>query len=92
MPEKSKLRSYIQKEIFYKSVVEDGSDIIFIVDYKGNILYHNPAVHHILGYPVDSLINDSFYNYLYPDDIDLFKTKFKECTKFPYSKNIEFKC
>jgi len=91
MPEKSKLKSYIQKELFYKSVVEDGSDIIFIVDYAGIILYHNPAVNHILGYPINSLVDDSFYNYLSPDNIDLFKTKFKECIKFPYSKNIEFK-
>ena len=76
MPEKLKLRSYIQKELFYKSVVEDGSDIIFIVDYNGIILYHNPAVNHILGYPFNSLINESFYSYLSPDDINLFKTKF----------------
>jgi len=87
----STLKSYIQKESFFKSVVEDGSDIIFIVDYNCNILYHNPAVSNVLGYPTQSLFNESFYKYIDPDDVSQFKIKFVECTKFPYSKNIEFK-
>ncbi len=91
MPRNSKLKLYIEEESFYKSVVEDGSDIIFIVDYSGVILYHNPAVYHILGYPIKSLIGDSFYNYLSNENSEQFKIKFKECIKFPYSKNIEFK-
>ncbi len=84
------LESYIQKESFFKSVVEDGSDIIFIVDYDGKILYHNPAVSNVLGYPPRSLFNSSFYDYIIKDDLEQFKVKFQECAKFPYSKNIEF--
>ena len=84
------LESYIQEESFFKSVVEDGSDIIFIVDYDGNILYHNPAVSNVLGYPPRSLFNSSFYDYILNDELEQFKIKFQECTKFPYSKNIEF--
>lgn len=85
------LKSYIQKESFFKAVVEDGSDIIFIVDYEGSIQYHNPAVSGVLGYPPGSLTNESFYDYIHPSDRSSFKIKFEECTKFPYSKNIEFK-
>ena len=36
-----KLEAYVKKGSFYKAVVEDGSDIIFIVNYEGKILYHN---------------------------------------------------
>ncbi len=86
-----KLQSYIQKESFFKAVVEDGSDIIFIVYYDGTILYHNPAVHHVMGYPVNSLVNESFFDYLDPEIVESFKIKFNECLKFPYSKNIEFR-
>ena len=44
-----KLQRYVKKGLFYKSVVEDGSDIIFIVDYRGEILYHNASVEETLG-------------------------------------------
>jgi len=91
MSPNSKLKSYVNKESFFKAVVEDGSDIIFIVDYEGDIQYHNSAVHHILGYPLNSLINENFFDYLDPDTLDDFKLKFRELSKFPYSKNIEFK-
>ena len=91
MPVKSNLRSYIQKESFCKAVVEDGSDIIFIVHYDGTILYHNPAVHHVMGYPVNSLVNESFFDYLDSEIVESFRIKFNECLKFPYSKNIEFR-
>ena len=90
MPPNQDLRDYIQEESFFKAVVEDGSDVIFIVDYEGNILYHNQAVHHILGYPIGSLVGDVFFNYLHPESVEDIKTKFQECTKYPYSKNIEF--
>ena len=85
------IQSYIRKESFFKAVVEDGTDIIFIVNYDGTILYHNPAVQHLLGYPFKSLVNESFFNYLDPDIVESFKIKFNECLKFPYSKNIEFR-
>ncbi len=44
------LNKYIEKEKFYKDVVEDGSDVIFVVDFDLNILYHNPSVQHTIGY------------------------------------------
>ena len=39
-----KLSNYIREEKFYKDVVEDGSDVIFVVDFDLNILYHNPSL------------------------------------------------
>ena len=32
------LKDYVKKGLFHKSVVEDGSDVIFIVNYTGEIL------------------------------------------------------
>ena len=43
MTDKS-LQQYLEDERFYKTVVEDGSDIIFIVDFNFKIIYHNPSV------------------------------------------------
>ena len=82
------LSNYLAEETFYKTVVEDGSDIIFIVDYDANIVYHNPSVKKTIGY--DSLTEKHFFNYIHPKQLKKVKRSFKESTSLPYNSNIEF--
>lgn len=84
------LDSYIKKGGFYKSVVEDGSDIIFIVDYDGNILYHNSSVHKTLGYRSKSLIGRNFFEFILPATQPALKDTFKLSQKRAYTQKIEF--
>ncbi len=88
---KPSLKQYIEQGAFYQSVVEDGSDIIFVVNYEGKILYHNRSVTEILGHPQETLQGDNFFDYIQPETLNDFKTAFrKSCTK-PYDESIEFK-
>lgn len=82
------LSKYLAEEKFYKTVVEDGSDIIFIVDYDANIVYHNPSVKKTIGY--DSLTEKYFFDYIHPNQLKKVKRSFKESTNLPYNSNIEF--
>ncbi len=84
----SSLTKYLLEEKFYKTVVEDGSDIIFIVDYNANIAYHNPSVKKTIGY--ESLTGKYFFDYIHPKQLKKFKRAFKESTNLPYNSNIEF--
>src|SRR5688500_12947329 len=84
------LEAYIRKGLFYEAVVEDGSDIIFIVDFNGNILYHNASVKETLGYKSKSLIGKSFFDYLFPTSVEDFKEKFKQSQKKIYTEKVEF--
>lgn len=84
------LSSYVKKGLFYKSVVEDGSDIIFIVDYEGIILYHNHSVKETLGYKTGSLVGKNFFDYLPPTLLPFFKKEFNKSTKRAFNKSIEF--
>lgn len=84
------LSSYVKKGLFYKSVVEDGSDIIFIVDYEGIILYHNHSVKETLGYKTGSLVGKNFFDYLPPNLLPYFKKEFNKSTKRAFNKSIEF--
>ncbi|MEQ1587446.1 MAG: ATP-binding protein [Cyclobacteriaceae bacterium] len=84
------LSSYVKKGLFYKSVVEDGSDIIFIVDYEGIILYHNHSVKETLGYKTGSLVGKNFFEYLPPNLLPFFKKEFNKSTKRAFNKSIEF--
>ena len=87
---KSSLRAYVKKGLFYKSVVEDGSDIIFIVNYEGSILYHNHSVKDTLGYKTASLIGKNFFDFLPSTLLPYFKKEFTKSTKKAFIKGIEF--
>ena len=84
-----KLKAYIEKEKFYKDVVEDGSDVIFVVDFNLDILYHNPSVHHTIGY--DSLVGQNFIEYIHPKVKNSVLEAFEISKSHPYNSNIEFK-
>ncbi|MCB0496789.1 MAG: response regulator [Cyclobacteriaceae bacterium] len=82
------LSKYLAEEKFYKTVVEDGSDIIFIVDYDANIVYHNPSVKKTIGHT--SLTGKQFFDYIHPSILKKIKRAFNDSTNLPYNSNVEF--
>lgn len=84
------LKQYVTKGSFYKAVVEDGSDLIFVVDFHGNICYHNASVGDTLGYRSKSLAGKNFFDYILPDSLTEFKSKFKQSQKRAYTEKVEF--
>lgn len=84
------LAAYVEKGLFYKSVVEDGSDIIFIVDYHGKILYHNASVEETLGHKPKSLIGRNFFDFILPETLTEFRKKYQQSCKKPYQEAVEF--
>lgn len=84
------LKNYVRKGLFYKSVVEDGSDVIFIVDYKGEILYLNASVEETLGYKPKSLIGKNFFDFILPGKLADFKKSYQISIKKPYQESVEF--
>jgi PAS domain S-box-containing protein len=85
-----KLQNYVKRGSFYEAVVEDGSDIIFIVDYTGNIRYHNASVRETLGYRSKSLIGKNFFTFILPETVEEFKKRFKQSQKRAYTEKVEF--
>ncbi|MCU0358902.1 MAG: ATP-binding protein [Cyclobacteriaceae bacterium] len=86
-----KLDKFVKKGGFYQTVVEDGSDIIFVVDFSGNILYHNDSTHQILGYRSKSLIGKNILSYVLPEDRLNFDREFKVSQKKAYNHKVEFR-
>ncbi|MCA6073336.1 PAS domain-containing hybrid sensor histidine kinase/response regulator [Fulvivirga sedimenti] len=91
MKETSSLLDYIKHGAFFKTVVEDGSDIVFIVDYDGNILYNNHSVYELLGYPDGHLNGKCFFDFIDDETVEEFKTAFKKSIKKPYNESVEFR-
>ncbi len=84
------LKEYIKTGAFFKAVVEVGSDIIFIVGYDGEIVYHNAAVIETLGYRKFGLIGKNFFDYINPATLPAFKKVYQQSTKKRFNESVEF--
>jgi PAS domain S-box-containing protein len=67
-----------------------GSDIIFVVDYDANFLYHNKSVKDTLGYSNKSLVGRNFFEFIHPLEVEEFEKKFNTAKKKPYYQGVEF--
>lgn len=86
---KKSLQSYIARGKFYRTVVDDGSDIVLVVDYQGQILYHNASVKK-LGYRSRSLKGKSFFELMPAETVTDVRKKFVQCTKKARAAAVEF--
>ncbi len=82
-------KQYIRKGSFYSAVVEDGSDLIFIVDFDGNIHYHNSSVKGTLGYRGSILNGKNIFEFVPAASVDQLKKKFRQSEKRAYTEKVE---
>jgi len=57
-----------QSEEYFKAIIQNSSDIIFIVDKLGTITYASPSVERFLGYGPDELIGKRTLDLIVSDD------------------------
>ncbi len=84
------VKEFLEEGSFYRSVVEDGSDIILVVDYEGEILFHNYAVTETLNFSEKSLEGTNFFDYVHPKYYQRVQASFEECKGSAYTEGIEF--
>jgi PAS domain S-box-containing protein len=56
----------------FRSLVQSGADIIWIVDPEANYVYVSPTVQQ-LGYEVKDMLGKNAFTFIHPDDIELAK-------------------
>ena len=56
-------------EIRFRSLIQNSSDIIRILDRNGLIIYDSPSSEKILGYPAGYMLGKSPYDFIHPDDL-----------------------
>ena len=57
-----------RSEQHFRSLIENGSDMIAIVGSDGNVDYLSPSAERIFGFPVDRYIGNSGFDFVHPDD------------------------
>ena len=63
------LQALQKSEQHYRSLIENTSEIIHIVNKDGIITYMSPSGEKILGYKQEQVIGKSLFDFMYPDDL-----------------------
>lgn len=61
-------RGLRRSEEHFRSLIENASDMIAIVDVQGTIHYSSPSVHRVLGYDPRKTIGSNIFDFAHPDD------------------------
>ncbi len=72
-----------QSEQRFRSLVQNSSDIITILDPDGTIGYISPSVTRILGYKPEEIIDRNAFEYIHPEDVTSVKTAFTSASQNP---------
>jgi diguanylate cyclase (GGDEF)-like protein/PAS domain S-box-containing protein len=59
-----------ESEERFRALVQNGSDLITIIDRDGTIRFESPSIEHMLGYGVDDLIGANAFDLIHPDDAE----------------------
>ncbi len=66
----------LQSEHRFKSLVQDGSDLVAILDEEGNYTYVSPTSFVVLGYKPEDLIGENAFAFVHANDLDRLKENF----------------
>jgi diguanylate cyclase (GGDEF)-like protein/PAS domain S-box-containing protein len=53
----------------FRSLIQNSSDIITLLDVDGTILYESPSIERILGYEPAELVGKNAFDYVHPEDL-----------------------
>ena len=70
-------------EARFRSLVQNVSDVIIVLDADGTILYESPSVERVLGYKPEHKVGDNSFSWIHPDDLDRTQRLFAEILATP---------
>jgi diguanylate cyclase (GGDEF)-like protein/PAS domain S-box-containing protein len=67
-----------QNEERFRSLVQNASDIVTILDVDGTIRYDSPAIERVLGYEQAERVGKPASEYIHPEDVEQVKASFAQ--------------
>jgi PAS domain S-box-containing protein len=71
----------LKKEQFFRSLIENASDLVTVLRPDGGIIYESPATERMLGYRPDERIGCNCLDYIHPGDLDRVRSAFEQAQK-----------
>jgi len=65
-----------ESETWFRAVIENGADLITLLNADGTIRYHSPAYRGTLGYESASLVGEAFTSLLHPNGVQRWRRDF----------------
>ena len=62
----------------YRTIVENSEEGIWVINYEGQIAFVNPRLLEMLGYCEDEILNQSFLNFIDPEDQKIAEERLRE--------------
>ncbi len=74
----------LDSEKRFRSLVQNGSDMITILDNKGIFTFSSPSVEKVLGYRQEEIVGRSTFDFIHPDDLQEILHRFEIIKKTDY--------
>jgi len=66
-----------EREQHFHAILQNLSDMIFILDEQGVIKYATPSAFKVLGYSEQYLVGQNYFSFVHPDELPLVEDEFK---------------
>ena len=70
-------------EEYFRSLIENSTDMIHVLNVDGIIQYASPSVERLLGYRVEELQGKSYFDFIDPDDVSFVRDAFESIIFHP---------
>ncbi|MFP8958795.1 histidine kinase N-terminal 7TM domain-containing protein [Natrialbaceae archaeon A-CW3] len=76
----------------YRTLIENATDVVTVLDADGTIQYQSPSVSRVLGYEPSSMVGSNAFEYVHPTDREALVPYFEESVKTTDEpRRIEFR-
>ncbi len=81
-----------ESEERFRSLVQNASDLITILEADGTVRYDSPAIGRMLGYGPEERLGTSAFDYIHPEDVSRVKGTFSEAVdEYGVQPPVEFR-
>lgn len=74
----------LNSERRFRSLVQNGSDMIKILDTNGNFIFSSPSVEQVLGFPSSEIVGKQFFEFIHPDELKEVTAHFETIKRSDY--------
>lgn len=85
-------RILVEREARFRTLIENGSDVIAITSAEGVFQYLSPSLSHVLGWTQEEILGRAFQEFLAPDDLAAMEARYQDLVAGPQGGSGEFLC